>query len=87
MRQTTLTAKQTIFILLIILLTSIANGHPGRIDQEGGHNVHEDWTSKGEVVFDKGTYHFHTLGKMRLGSVTLSSTGVNWTSLGGLSGV
>ena len=56
--------KRSLLLLLLILVsTPNLYAHGGRLDSFGGHNVGKTKVTKGGLVFEKGTYHFHDLSK------------------------
>src|SRR3990167_9070632 len=79
-----LTKYLLISFLLIILNYNLSYSHPGKLDSKGGHFVHDTWTSKQDLVFREGTYHYHDVSK-QFGSVSISEdNGRRFLNIGSL---
>ena len=59
--------RSALVLTLLLFATAPAGAHPGRLDREGCHAVHEDWTHRDGRVDKKGERHCHRLlGEMKL---------------------
>ena len=55
------------FVALFLALSANAFAHPGRLDAEGCHEVHEDYEYESGKVLKKGTRHCHRgFGEIKL---------------------
>lgn len=51
-----------LIIMAAVMLSPMAgDAHPGRLNQDGCHNVRKDFTYKSGKVVRKGDYHCHRL--------------------------
>jgi hypothetical protein len=61
------TINSVLAIILALIWPVLAYAHPGRLDEDGCHEVHEDYEYDSGKVLKKGTHHCHRpLDKMRL---------------------
>jgi hypothetical protein len=53
----------SVALCCILFLSGTASAHPGRLNSEGCHHVHDDYEYKNGTVLKAGDYHCHrTLG-------------------------
>jgi len=51
-------------VVALLFLPSVAAAHPGRLDRDGCHTVHNEYVYKDGRVLPKGDHHCHrTLGQ------------------------